>query len=97
MTHSFPTRRSADLVALVAQGDRYVVADDHRQLSPVCVATTRGVGPRHPDVDHSRPLVELCRVEISAPGTATQIRESARGPTYLPQDRKSTRLNSSHQ
>src|SRR5690606_41830164 len=82
--HSFPTRRSSDLIAWPLS------AGDHRTW---CRSPWRftGARPAHPADRRSR---------FGAPGYGEGVSEPdpARGPAAIerPEDRKSTRLNSSH-
>src|SRR3546814_20290487 len=101
MTHSFPTRRSSDLVltspveSLQRRSRRAKIAtgaqDNHTTRRPLITSGDRLVTSR----DMPRASVEALCEPIHRRHIANEIR--AHGlETKWPLDRKSTRLNSSH-
>src|SRR5690606_41318032 len=85
----FPTRRSSDLLAAAFHAERVVRA---RGLARVDVERGQVVRPRD-GVIHERPGDELARLVVAAV-LGERLADALGEPAV--QDRKSTRLNSSH-
>src|SRR3546814_20119429 len=100
MTHSSPTRRSADLRVAGGGRDKVTLRDGTTIIAPILKESAESIW-----LDLGNEVLELPRTDVEAiersaeqPAAATESDALFRTATGLAErkDRKSTRLNSSH-